>query len=242
MFSFCLLLLIGILQVSAFVLPTPVSRRTVTLPSSISSKHDGSSNATPSTSTTLREMKRPILDQIASTLFNLEMDRVESSSVPDEKGRTGEPMEWAEDDSLANKFSVLVSGNDLGYAFKQWVADIVAGDYDKEQVETLVNGFVAPTSSSSPSPKVKMFSFTTCPFCRKAKDYLEQEGIAYEAMELDELEGNRGNEIRATLGKITKRTSVPSIFINGKAIGGLNDGLPGLMPLAKSGELKEMIQ
>ena len=81
------------------------------------------------------------------------MDRVESSSVPDEKGRTGEPMEWAEDDSLANKFSVLVSGNDLGYAFKQWVADIVAGDYDKEQVETLVNGFVAPTSSSSPSPK-----------------------------------------------------------------------------------------
>jgi len=179
-------------------------------------------------------MKRPLLDQIASTLFNLEMNRVESSSVPDDKGRTGEPMEWAADDSLANKFSELVAGNDLGYKFKQWVADIVAGDYDEEQVEILVNDFVA-------AKKVTMFSFTTCPFCRQAKDYLEQEGIAYQAMELDELEGNSGNEIRATLGKMIKRTSVPSIFINGKAIGGLNDGLPGLMPLAKSGELKKMI-
>jgi len=189
-----------------------------------------------STSTTLFQMKRPLLDQIASTLFSLEMDRVESSSVEDDKGRNGEPMEWASDDSLANKFSELVAGNDMGYKFKQWVADIVAGEYDYAQVEAYVNEFVEPSPC-----KVKMFSFTTCPFCRSAKDYLEMEGIPYQAIELDELEGNRGNEIRATLGKITRRTSVPSIFINGQAIGGLNDGLPGLMPLAKSGQLIEMV-
>ena len=58
-------------------------------------------------------------------------------------------------------------------------------------------------------------------------------------MELDTID--EGNAIRAELGKLTKRTSVPSIFINGEAIGGLNDGMPGLLPLAKSGELEAML-
>ena len=71
---------------------------------------------------------------------------------------------------------------------------------------------------------------------------MDQEGIPYESIELDDLEGNKGNEMRAVLGKMTKRTSVPSIFINGKPIGGLNDGFPGLMPLATSGELQAMLQ
>jgi len=227
--SLRLFLLIGLAQVgdlSAFV----------AVPSSGVTR--GGTERGPSTMTALFQMKRPLLDQIASTIFNLEMDRVEASSVTDDQGRNGEPMEWASDDSLANKFSQLVAGNDIGYKFKQWVADIVAGEYDQLQVEAYVNQFVDPDSKSC---KVQMFSFTTCPFCRSAKDYLETEGIPYQSIELDELEGNKGNEIRATLGKITKRTSVPSIFINGQAIGGLNDGLPGLMPLAKSGQLKEML-
>lgn len=187
--------------------------------------------------TQLYEMKRPLLDQIASTLFNLEMNRVESSSTTDSKGRKGEPMEWAESDSLANKFSQIVAGNNIGYAFKQFVADIVAGEYNEQETQDFVQNFVSQSNT-----KVKMFSFTTCPFCRSAKDYLDQEGIPYESIELDELEGNKGNEIRAVLGKMTKRTSVPSIFINGKAIGGLNDGFPGLMPLATSGELQTMLE
>jgi glutaredoxin 3 len=81
-----------------------------------------------------------------------------------------------------------------------------------------------------------MYSFSTCPFCRKAKDFLEDQNIAYSAIELDLLEDNRGNEIRAALGKMTKRTSVPSIFINGNYIGGCNDGNPGLLPLARDAE------
>ena len=52
--------------------------------------------------------------------------------------------------------------------------------------------------------QVAMFSFSTCPFCRRAKDLLEQENIPYAAIELDELEDNEGNEIRAVLGKKDK--------------------------------------
>ena len=61
--------------------------------------------------TSLRGMRRPILDQIASTIFKLEMDRVDSSSVTDDKGRVGEPMEWAAKDSMSNRFSEIMAGN-----------------------------------------------------------------------------------------------------------------------------------
>ena len=88
---------------------------------------------------------------------------------------------------------------------------------------------------------IAMFSFTSCPFCRQAKDYLDENNIKYVTMELDTLDGNEGNEIRATLGKLTKHTSVPSIFVNGQPIGGLNGGMPGLLPLAKSGVLDTML-
>ena len=197
---------------------------------------------TATSAVSLAGMKRPIIDQIASTLFKLETDRVEQSSVEDEQGRMGEPMEWASKDSLANKFSKLIAENDMGYRFKQWVADIVAGDYDANKIETYVQDFIADANDDTSGIPVAMFSFTTCPFCRKAKDYFDAEGIRYVVMELDELEGNLGNEIRSTLGKMTKRTSVPAIFIKGTAIGGMNDGTPGLMPLVESGELQTMLQ
>jgi len=86
-------------------------------------------------------MKRPILDTLATFVFKLENDRVAKSSVPDEKGRSGEPMEWAEEGSIANRFSQFVSSNDIGYKFKQAVADIVAGEYDREARTGSIRGF-----------------------------------------------------------------------------------------------------
>jgi glutaredoxin 3 len=181
----------------------------------------------------ISEMKRPILDQIATALFKLENARVEASSEVDDKGRLGEPMEWSEGDSLANQFSKIIANNPIGYRFKQFVADIVAGDFDQELVAAQVDSFVNNNT-------IAMFSFTSCPFCRRAKDYMDENNFSYAVMELDELEGNSGNEIRAVLGRKTKRTSVPSIFIKGQYIGGCNDG-PGLLPLAESGELQKML-
>ncbi len=144
-------------------------------------------------------------------------------------------MEWSESESLANRLSTAVAENDLGYRFKQFVADIVAGnDYDVEAVNVRIDNFVAENP-------VAIFSFSTCPFCRRAKDLLDEKGVQYEAIELDELEGNEGNEIRANLGRKTGRTSVPSIFVGGNYIGGCNDG-PGLVPLDQSGELDLMLK
>lgn len=154
-------------------------------------------------------MKRPILDRLASFVFKLENDRVSNASVLDEKGRSGEPMEWAEENSFANQLSQIVSNNDIGYTFKQTVADLVAGQYDREARAKSITSFIEENS-------VAMYSFTTCPFCRKAKDYLDENSIPYSSIELDLLPGNEGNEIRSELGRMTKRTSVPSIFIGGE--------------------------
>jgi hypothetical protein len=123
----------------------------------------------PAASSRLHAMKRPILDRIATALFKIENDRVSSSSVADDKGRVGEPMEWSERDSLASRLSEVIAGP--GYAFKQWVADIVAGEFDEDSVNKKVDTFVSDNS-------VAMFSFTTCPFCRRAKDFLEEKGVA----------------------------------------------------------------
>ena len=212
-----------------------------------------------SQTTRLQDMKRPILDKVASTLFQLENNRIKASLVEDDQGRIGEPMEWSEADSFANRFTQIVQNNELGYRFKQFVADIVAGpDYNHDETLKLIDDFVATTTVSSSNkpqsifgnffgntktspPPVAMFSFTTCPFCRRAKDYLDAQGIPYVSMELDELPGNQGNEIRASLGRKTKRTSVPSIFVKGQYIGGCNDG-PGLLPLGESGELQRILQ
>ena len=222
----------------SFVVPLDFSRT----PRGLCRTHASSTRVLPrrrttatTTATRLSDMKRPILDQIASTLFRWENQRVADSSVVDDQGRVGEPMEWSQETSTANRFSELVAKNPIGYQMKQWVADIVAGSsYDRESVQTTIDQFVHESD-------IAMFSFTTCPFCRRAKDALDERGIAYAVMELDELEGNKGNEIRAELGRKTKRTSVPSIFVRGRYIGGCNDG-PGLLPIMESGEFDKMLQ
>ena len=192
-----------------------------------------------STDSDQKSMQRPILDQLASALFRLENQRVEASSTVDDKGRFGEPMEWSESNSLANRFSQIVAGNTIGATFKQFVADIIAGDYDSEAAQRVMDQHIQ-------SAPVAMFSFTTCPFCRRAKDALGDLGISYVALELDEYQdldkALDGNAIRAELGKRTGRTSVPSIFVKGQFIGGCNDGNPGLMPLIESGKLTSMLQ
>lgn len=179
-------------------------------------------------------MKRPILDRLASFVFKLESNRVANASVVDEKGRSGEPMEWADESSFANQLSKIVSNNDIGYTFKQTVADLVAGEYDREERAKSISNFIE-------EHPVAMYSFTTCPFCRKAKDFLEENAIPYVSLELDLLPGNEGNEIRSELGRLTKRTSVPSIFVGGQYIGGCNDG-PGLLPLAREGKLDDLLR
>ena len=139
----------------------------------------------------------------------------------EEDGWSGEPSAWAESDSFTQKLSAFTQNNLSG--FKQFVAEQVAGEFDAAIEAEVSRGGVL------------MYSFTSCPFCKKAKELLDDKGASYAVVELDEL--SDGAARRARLGARTGRTSVPAIFIDGSYIGGLNDGSPGLAPLDAAGEL-----
>ncbi|XP_045164939.2 thioredoxin reductase 1, cytoplasmic-like isoform X2 [Mercenaria mercenaria] len=71
--------------------------------------------------------------------------------------------------------------------------------------------------------KVMVFSKTTCPFCIQVKNLFTSIKVDYKAMELD-TEGN-GSAIQHVLTDMTGQRTVPSVFINGKHLGGCDDTL-----------------
>lgn len=60
---------------------------------------------------------------------------------------------------------------------------------------------------------VLVYSFSTCPFCKKAKAALEEENIEYTAYELDQM-GKEGYQIRAELAEVS--LLVPMYFDEGQ--------------------------
>ena len=72
-------------------------------------------------------------------------------------------MEWAEASSLANRVSTVMASGP-GYAFKQLVADVVAGGDEADAAAAR-----AAVDAHAASAPVALFSFTSCPFCRKAR-------------------------------------------------------------------------
>ena len=104
-------------------------------------------------------------------------------------------------------------------------------DYDPAVYASKVDAAIA-----SAKGKTMVFSWSGCPFCKKAKALLDAKGAKYTALELDQMED--GQKYRAALAEKTGRTSMPNIFIDGVGIGGFGDGSPGLKPLSDAGELE----
>jgi len=70
---------------------------------------------------------------------------------------------------------------------------------------------------------------------------LDQKGAKYTVVELDKEED--GKAIRAEMGDMLGRTSVPAIWIKGTYIGGCNDGpLGGINTLNSNKELDGMLK
>jgi glutaredoxin 3 len=117
---------------------------------------------------------------------------------------------------------------------KKAVVKALAGEYDKEATRAKLEGLI----TGNP---VLMLSFTTCPFCLKAKSVLDQKGVKYQTVELD-VEPD-GGAIRAEMADMIGRTSVPAIWIGSDFIGGCNDGpMGGIVKLEESGKLDSMLQ
>eukprot|EP01127_Copromyxa_protea_P012288 TRINITY_DN3186_c0_g1_i1.p1 TRINITY_DN3186_c0_g1~~TRINITY_DN3186_c0_g1_i1.p1 ORF type:complete len:139 (+),score=25.16 TRINITY_DN3186_c0_g1_i1:64-480(+) len=84
--------------------------------------------------------------------------------------------------------------------------------------------------------KVVIFSKTSCPYCHKAKDLFRSLGVKFQAVELDTMPD--GREIQNLLADVTKQGTVPSIWVNGKFIGGCDDA----HALHRSRQLENMVR
>ncbi|RVE73645.1 hypothetical protein OJAV_G00033400 [Oryzias javanicus] len=68
---------------------------------------------------------------------------------------------------------------------------------------------------------VVIFSKTSCPYCKMAKNVFNEIGAAYKVIELDQ--HNDGRRLQEALAQMTGARTVPRVFINGNCIGGGSD-------------------
>ncbi len=80
---------------------------------------------------------------------------------------------------------------------------------------------------------VEIYTWSTCPFCLRAKALLNKKGVEYQEYAVDGDEAARSKMAQRAQG----RRSVPQIFINDQPIGGCDD----LYDLESSGELDQLL-
>jgi len=82
-------------------------------------------------------------------------------------------------------------------------------------------------------PKIEIYTTAFCPYCYRAKALLDRKGVAYE-----EFDAPHGSEARRqAIERSGGRTSVPQIFIDGRAIGGSDE----LHDLERAGKLDPLL-
>ena len=79
---------------------------------------------------------------------------------------------------------------------------------------------------------VKMYTTAVCPYCIRAKQILKSKGVE----QIEEIRIDSDPGARATMMEITRRRTVPQIFIGDTHVGGCDDlialdGRGGLVPL-----------
>eukprot|EP01089_Gocevia_fonbrunei_P007822 TRINITY_DN19130_c0_g1_i1.p1 TRINITY_DN19130_c0_g1~~TRINITY_DN19130_c0_g1_i1.p1 ORF type:complete len:112 (-),score=20.92 TRINITY_DN19130_c0_g1_i1:78-413(-) len=81
-----------------------------------------------------------------------------------------------------------------------------------------------------------IWSKTYCGYCAKVKRLFDHLNKPYKSIELDTM--NEGSKIQQHLQQLTGQTTVPSIWIRGKYIGGCDTTLK----LYKEGKLKDLFE
>jgi len=151
--------------------------------------------------------------------------------------------EWQKDQNAPNirfipdgngefteRMGLLVDKSNLGFGKRSWRYSMLVRDgvIEKQFIEPEKEGdpfevsdadtmlaFVAPRAKA-PEP-VAILSRPGCPHCARAKQLLEERGIAYEDVSLGK--GVTFSTVRAISG----RGTVPQVFIGGRHIGGADE-------------------
>ena len=81
--------------------------------------------------------------------------------------------------------------------------------------------------------QVTIYTKAYCPYCVRAKSVLDNKGVSYQEIRIDEQPELRPEMIE----RAADRTTVPQIFIGGRHIGGCDD----MLALDASGKLDPLL-
>ncbi len=70
---------------------------------------------------------------------------------------------------------------------------------------------------------VMLYALSTCGWCRKTKNLLDELGVSYDYVYVDQLDGESKREALDTIRQWNPRTSFPTMVIDGQAIIGYQD-------------------
>lgn len=84
------------------------------------------------------------------------------------------------------------------------------------------------------APNIEIYTWSTCPFCIRAKALLDSKGVQYREYVIDGDEGARAQMAVRANG----RRTLPQIFINDQHIGGCDDAYA----LERQGKLDALLQ
>lgn len=139
---------------------------------------------------------------------------------------------------LKMRFRIFQESSAAGNDVKQTLANVLAGDYDEDKIRSEVNAIVA-------SESCVIFTWENSPSCVSTVKAMEITGAKYKNVRLDD-PWEKGNPIRAELGKMVGKSSVPCIFIGGRYVGGYDSGIsdeaPGILALAFQGTLRPKLE
>lgn len=83
-------------------------------------------------------------------------------------------------------------------------------------------------------PSIDIYTKSTCPYCRDAKELLNKKGVAFQEIDVGMDPDRRAEMIERARGRHT----VPQIFIDGRHIGGCDD----LYALDRNGGLDPLLE
>ena len=82
-------------------------------------------------------------------------------------------------------------------------------------------------------PSIKMYTTGYCPYCTRAKQFLQAKGVA----QIEEIRIDTDAAARIVMMEVTGRRTVPQIFIGATHVGGYDD----LVAQDKSGGLQPLL-
>jgi glutaredoxin 3 len=87
--------------------------------------------------------------------------------------------------------------------------------------------------SDAGTPAITLYSTAVCPYCVMAKNFLKSKGREWTEVRIDTDPAEREKMVA-----LTKRTSVPQIFVGNVHVGGYDD----MMALHREGKLEPLLE